>query len=447
MSSDQGTPVDQAAAAPEPDRRARRRRILGWAMWDPGTQPFNSVITTFVFSVYIVSDSFGSNDHTSTSLSWTMALAGLLIALLAPVVGQWADRSGHRISTLKWLTWALALVSGCLFFVQDRASYLLLGLVLLGLGTVISDVGSALYNGLLDEVAAGGKVGRISGFGWGLGYMGGIIALLVIYIAWIQPDVGWFGVTSTNGMDIRVSMLFCAVWILLLTLPTFIILRDRPRAAAVPGTGLVGAYAQLGRSVAGLWRTHRGIVVFLIASALFRDGLNGVFQFGGPIAKQTFGFTSAQVLIFGIAANLVAGVSTIAFSLLDDRIGPRRVIIGSLIILIAIALAVFWLHDGGAKVFWVLGMAMCAFVGPAQSASRSYLARVCPQGMQGEVFGLYATTGKAVSFLAPLLFGLFITMGRLIGGGDNNQYWGILGIAVVLLAGLVAMIPVKDTAR
>jgi UMF1 family MFS transporter len=92
-------------------------------------------------------------------------------------------------------------------------------------------------------------------------------------------------------------------------------------------------------------------------------------------------------------------------------------------------------------------MAMCAFVGPAQSASRSYLARVCPQGMQGEVFGLYATTGKAVSFLAPLLFGLFITMGRLIGGGDNNQYWGILGIAVVLLAGLVAMIPVKDTAR
>lgn len=430
--------------------------MLGWAMWDPGTQPYASVITTFVFSVYIVSDSFGSNDLTSTGLSWTMALAGLLIALLAPVVGQWADRRGRRIGALRWLTWALALLAGSLFFVQARASYLALGLILLGAGTVVSDVASALYNGLLDEVAEPSTVGRISGLGWGLGYVGGIVALLVIYIGWIKPTIGWFGVTSTNGMNIRVSMIFCAAWILLLTLPTFIILRDPPPAAPAGGAarsaddaphGLRHSYAELGRSIARMWRHHRPILIFLIASALFRDGLNGVFQFGGAIAKQTFGFSSSGVLIFGIAANLVAGVATMGFGLLDDRIGPRRVINLSLILLIACGALVFVLHSGGQMVFWVVGMVMCAFVGPAQSASRSYLARVCPPGMEGEIFGLYATTGKAVSFLSPLLFGVFITVGHAINGGDSNQYWGILGIVVVLLGGLVAMIPVKDPVR
>ncbi|WP_027586687.1 MFS transporter [Acidipropionibacterium thoenii] len=424
--------------------------MLGWALWDPGTQPYASVITTFVFSVYIVSDSFGSNDLTSTSLSWTMALAGLLIALLAPVAGQWADRRGRRISLLKWLSWALAVMAGALFFVQAKASFLVLGLILLGVGTVISDVASSIYNGLLDDVAEPSKVGRISGLGWGLGYVGGILALLVIYIGWIKPTIGWFGVSSANGMDIRVSMLFCGAWILLLTLPTFIILRDppsAPRAAGEAPGSLWASYVELGHSIARLWRDHRPIMVFLIASALFRDGLNGVFQFGGPIAKQTFGFSSSEVLIFGIAANLVAGVATIAFGLLDDRIGPRRVIILSLVVLIIAGVAVFVLHGGGPMVFWIVGMAMCAFVGPAQSASRSYLARVCPAGMEGEVFGLYATTGKAVSFLAPLMFGIFITTGHLLSGGDNNQYWGILGIVVVLLAGLLAMIPVGEAVR
>ena len=163
----------------------QRKRVFAWAMWDPGTQPFASVITTFVFAVYLVGDAFGPKDTTVTALSWTMSLAGLAIALLAPIVGQWADRRGRQVTALKWLTWTLTVMSGLLFFVKPHPSYLLLGLVLLGVGTVISDVGSSLYNGMLDDVAEPGKIGRISGLGWGMGYLGGIIALLVIYIAWI----------------------------------------------------------------------------------------------------------------------------------------------------------------------------------------------------------------------------------------------------------------------
>ena len=182
----------------------------------------------------------------------------------------------------------------------------------------------------------------------------------------------------------------------------------------------------------------------MAASALFRDGLAGVFAFGAVIAAGTFGFSAGTVIIFGAAANIVAGLSTMAFGLLDDRIGPRKVILISLVSLCLLGVAIFVLHGGGAVVFWVCGLAMCMFVGPAQAASRSFLARLIPQGRSGEIFGLYATTGRVVSFLSPALFGVAIWVGHLVTGKANTQYWGILGIVLVLLAGMVAMLSVKE---
>jgi Permeases of the major facilitator superfamily len=169
-----------------------------------------------------------------------------------------------------------------------------------------------------------------------------------------------------------------------------------------------------------------------------------VFAFGAVIAAGTFGFTAGEVIIFGAAANIVAGLSTMVFGVLDDRIGPKRVILISLTALVILGTAIFVLHDGGATVFWICGMLMTMFVGPAQSASRTFLARLIPMGRAGEIFGLYATTGRVVSFLSPAAFGLAIGLGAAVTGQENTQYWGILGIVLVLLAGLVVMIPVKE---
>ncbi|MEK8228947.1 MFS transporter [Oerskovia sp. M15] len=149
-----------------------------------------------------------------------------------------------------------------------------------------------------------------------------------------------------------------------------------------------------------MWRTRRSTLGYLVASAVYRDGLAGVFTFGAVIASGTFGFSASEVIVFAIAANVVAGLSTIAAGWLDDRIGPRRVILGSLVGLVVSGTAVFVLHDGGAKVFWVWGLLLCAFVGPAQSASRALLGRISDEGREAEAFGLYATTGRAASFLA-----------------------------------------------
>ncbi len=443
-------------------KQTSKRTILSWAMWDWGTQPFNTVIITFVFAVYLTSSSFGDTNFTSQALSVSITIAGFAVALAAPVLGQTADRSGRTVAVLRGLTWTLALISAALYFVRPEPSYLWLGLSLLAVGSIVSEIAGVNYNSLLDEVAGEANVGRVSGFGWGMGYLGGILVLLVIYFGFIQPDVGWFGVTGDNGMDIRVSMLVCAVWTLIFTMPTFLNLHDKPHPGhtAIPGVEVywgrkprwiwswlapvVASYAELVATIRRLWAVSRHTVYFLVASALFRDGLAGIFAFGAVIAAGTFGFTSGEVVIFGAAANIVAGLSTIAFGLLDDKIGPKKVILISLVALLVMGIVIFLLHDKGAIVYWVAGLIMCVFVGPAQSASRSFLARLIPEGKAGEVFGLYATTGRVVSFLSPALFGIAIWLGALITGESNTQYWGILGIVVVLLLGLVAIIPVKE---
>jgi MFS transporter, UMF1 family len=420
-----------------------KKRVIAWGMWDWGAQPFNTVITTFVFSVYLTSSAFGETNFTSMALAVSTGLAGLFVALLAPVLGQNSDRSGKTVRNLKIQTWILAVLSAGLFFVRPEPAYLVLGLVLLGAGSVVSEIAGVNYNATIDQVATPRTVGRVSGFGWGMGYLGGILVLLLLFFLFIEPEVGLFGVSDEAALDIRVSMLVCGLWIAIFTIPAFVVLRDRPRPLA-PRVGVVDSYRLVWRSIRGLWGTSRHTVYFLMASALFRDGLAGVFAFGAILAAGTFGLSAGEVIIFGAAANIVAGLATMAFGLLDDWIGPKKVILICLASLVALGVLIFVFHDGGKTVFWVLGLLLTVFVGPAQAASRSFLARLIPQGKSGEIFGLYATTGRVVSFLSPLAFGVFIAVGALVTGQDNTQYWGILGIVLILAAGFLVMLPVKE---
>ena len=430
-------------SALEGNTDSSRKRVVAWGMWDWGAQPFNTVITTFVFSVYLTSSAFGETNFTSMALAVSTGLAGLFVALLAPVLGQNSDRSGKTVRNLKIQTWILAVLSAALFFVRPEPAYLVLGLVLLGAGSVISEIAGVNYNATIDQVATPRTVGRVSGFGWGMGYLGGILVLLLLFFLFIQPEVGLFGVSDEGAMDIRVSMLVCGLWIAIFTVPAFLVLRDRPRPVA-PRVGVVDSYRLVWRSIRGLWTTSRHTVYFLMASALFRDGLAGVFAFGAILAAGTFGLSAGEVIIFGAAANIVAGLATMAFGMLDDRIGPKRVILICLASLVVLGTLIFVFHEGGKTVFWVLGLLLTVFVGPAQAASRSFLARLIPQGKSGEIFGLYATTGRVVSFLSPLAFGAFIALGALVTGQENTQYWGILGIVLILAAGFAVMLPVKE---
>lgn len=434
------TPFQPPAGTALADHKAPGWKVASWALWDWGTQPFATVITTFVFSVYLTSEAFGPKDEVTMKLAWATGLAGLFIALLAPVLGQGADRTGKRMFHLRWQTWVLATICAAMYFVAPAPEYFLLGAVLLGAGNVISEIANVNYYAAIDQVSTPRNVGRVSGLGWGLGYLGGI-AILLLIIA-VRGD-------EFAADDVRVAMLFCGAWTLIFTIPIFIALKDRRPDHVAPKIGIIGSYKQLFNSIKWLAKTAPNTLFFYIAAALFRDGLAGVFTFGGVLAAGTFGFKFSEVVIFGVAANVIAGVATIGFGLIDDKIGPKTVILTSLAALILIGTGVFIFHDGGKPVFWALGLAMCVFVGPAQSAARSFLARLIPEGHSGEMFGLYATTGRAVSFLAPTMFGLAIGLGSIItkSGEDSAQHWGILGIVLVLLVGFVFALFVKEPPR
>lgn len=420
--------------------------VYAWGLWDWGSAAFNAVITTFVFTVYLTSDAFGPG--ADAQLGYALATAGVLIAVLAPVLGQRADRSGRRSFWLLVNTLLVVLSAVGMFFVTPEPDMLWLGLLLLAAGNIFFELASVNYNAMLNEISTPSTIGRVSGLGWGMGYIGGIVLLLIVYLGLISPEVGLFGVTSEDGLDVRVTMLVCAVWTLVFSIPLFLTIRDQrsDRAQRAPREGILASYRKLFATLAELWRTDRNTVYFLLASAVFRDGLAGVFTFGGVIAAGTFGFSPGDVIIFGVAANVVAGLATIAFGALDDRFGPKRVIVLSLVAMIVAGVGVFVFHAGGTPVFWSLGLVLAVFVGPAQSASRTFLARLIPAGQEGQIFGLYATTGRAVSFLAPAAFALSIVLGAAVTGAptqDDVQYWGILGIIAVLLLGLLLLIPVR----
>jgi UMF1 family MFS transporter len=426
-----------APALSEAPARISPRRVLAWGLWDWGSAAFNAVVTTFVFTVYLTSDAFGAEAVVSAQLGWALATAGLLIALLAPVTGQRSDSAGRRKLWLGVNTYIVVAITACMFFVAPTPEFLWLGLLLVAAGNVFFEFAGVNYNAMLAQVSTPKTIGRVSGIGWGFGYLGGIVLLLIVYFGLIQPEVGLFGITGEDAMDVRVTVVVSAIWFGLFALPVLLAVPEYEGVGARRTTvGFFASYRRLFHDIHKLWHESRQTVYFLFASAVFRDGLAGVFTFGGVLAAGWFGFSAGEVIIFAIAANVVAGVSTITVGLLDDRLGAKPVIMASLIGLVIAGLAVFFLHDGGPVMFWIFGLALCLFVGPAQSASRSFLARLIPAGREGEVFGLYATTGRAVSFLAPTAFALFI----MIGG---EQYWGILGIVLVIFIGLLLLLPVQ----
>ena len=452
--------------------------VIAWGLWDWGSAAFNAVITTFVFTVYLVSDSFGPKADNESALSIGLAVAGLFIALLAPVTGQRSDRGGRTVFWLGGYTAVVVVVSASLFLVRPEPGYLWLGIVLLGVGNIFFELASVNYNAILNHLASKDRIGAVSGLGWGMGYLGGIVLLLILYVALVGPSP-LISFPAGTGMGVRVAMLVSAVWFGLSALPVLI---NRSRrlgrtgaeasddevsegmASAEPGRDRAGMEAEPEEAVSHqgehkeslltsyklLWRTllqlhnfQPRLLWFLLAAAVFRDGLAGVFTYGGIIAQNTFGFSSGDVIIFAIVANIVAGIATIGAGRLDDRFGPRNVIMASLIILVVAGLLVFFLHTAGTVAFWILGLLLSACVGPAQSAARSFLARLIPEGQEGEIFGLYATTGRAVSFMAPMMYGVFIYLGtRVVGPGAN--YWGILVIVTVRASGLLLMLRVGD---
>lgn len=410
-----------------------RRAVWSWGLWDWGSAAFNAVVVTFVFGPYLVKSVGADLPNATSAYSWVIAAAGVLIAVLAPVTGQQADAGGHRRRSLALFTALVVLCMFALFFVRDEATFFWYGAALIGIGTVFFEIGSVSYNAMLRQISTPATVGRVSGFGWGMGYFGGIFLLLLCYFGFVVGDGdtrGFLSVATEGGFNFRMVAVAAALWFAVFALPVLFAVPEIQvdKKVAVPWRA---AYRKLFRDIADIFRTDRQLGFFLLASAVFRDGLAAVFTFGAILAGTVYGLAEGDVLIFGVAANVVAGLSAVLAGRFDDRRGPRLVIVVSLIGLLLSGTTLLFVSGPG--MFWIFGLLLCLFVGPAQSASRTFLVRLTPPGREGQIFGLYATTGRAVSFLAPALFGFFVAI-----TGEQDRY-GTIGIVIVLLLGLILM--------
>lgn len=425
-------------------------RIFAWGLWDWGSSAFNAVIITFVFGPYLVK-SVGADlgDSAGARYGWVIGIAGFLIAVLAPVTGQRADSGGHRKRSLAIYSALVTVSIVSLVLVKDNSSWFLFGAAMIGLGSVFFEIGAVFYNAMLRQISTPATIGRVSGFGWSMGYFGGIVLLLICYFGFISGEdgaatAGFLGVSTANGFNFSMVAVLAAVWFGAFAIPVFFAVPEVPPGPKKERVSFLTAYRVLFADIAALFRADRKVALFLLASAIFRDGLAGVFHFGAILAVTVYGFSSADVLIFGVAANIVSALGAVVAGRYDDRIGPRTVIITSLIGLFVTGLAMMMVSGQGP--FWICGLILCLFVGPAQSASRTYMARVSPPGREGQMFGLYATTGRAVSFITPLLWSASIALfGSALafgGGTEPKDRAGIIGILVVLLVGLILMLRV-----
>ncbi len=421
--------------------RLKRRMVLAWGLWDWGSSAYSAVITSFVFGPYVVRGVVGDAEPggltANTWLGISTAAAGFLVAAIAPITGQRADAGGHRKRNLAIWSGLVIAVMLAMFTVKNDPSYLWIALVLLATGAVFQEFAVVSYNAMLPQVSTPETIGRVSGFGWAMGYFGGIFLLLICYVGFIAPDVGWFGVTSAGGLNIRAVVVFSAIWFAVFAIPVLMAVPESPPGPKRRRVGFFASYRLLVNDIKALFKRDRNSVYFLIASALYRDGLAAIFSFGAILAVSVYGLAQSTVLIFGIAANVVAALGALGMGAVEDRIGPKKVIMISLVGLISTSLILLFAH--GTTAFWIFGLILTLWVGPAQSSSRAFMARIAPVGREGEMFGLYATTGRAASFLAPALFALF--------SGLFTDRVGIVGIALVLLAGAIAMAGVKSPPR
>jgi MFS transporter, UMF1 family len=429
---------------PRPQAHAQRRQVLSWALWDFGATGVNAIVVTFVFSVYLTS-TVGSDLPGDTSpASWlgrALALAGLVVAVLAPVTGVWVDAPWRRRRVLGALTGTVVLMTAAMSLIRDDHRYLLPGLLLLACTAACNDLATVPYNAMLRQVSTLSSPGRVSGFGLGMGFLGSVALLLIVYFGFISGSGdahGLLHLPSADGQDVRAAMLLAAVWFAVFALPVFFAVpapEAGPRAKAV---GLFGAYRTLWSEISGEWRRDHNVVYYLFASAVFRDGLTGVVTFGAVLGVKVYGISPADVLLFGIGASVIAAAGAVLGGLQDDRLGSKPIIVSSLVAMITIALTLTALS--GAPAFWVCGLLLCLFIGPVQASARTLMLRMSAQGKEGVAFGLFTTTGRAVSFLAPWLFSAFID----VFGTDRA---GMGGVVVVLAAGLVGMILVRAPRR
>jgi UMF1 family MFS transporter len=456
----------RASGAPENSERASRRALAGWVLFDWASQPFYTLVVTFLFAPYFVNGFMGDPVLGASLWGYATGIAELIAALLAPVLGAIADTGQKR---KPWIAaFSVLLVAGlCGLWLAVPGQTQLVPVVLIafGLATVGAELATVFTNAMMSSLVAGRKLGTLSGTGWGVGYIGGLVSLVIVagFIV-AEPNTGktLFGLSPLVPLDPatregdRLVGPFSALWYLVFVLPLFLYTPDRPpgpRQARAVSAGL----NQLVRSVEDLIKHHGGIALYLLARMLYADGLGAVFAFGGIYAATIFGWGALELGLFGIVLTVAGTFGAFLGGPLDDQLGSKRVIVAGLLLFIAASIGVLSVDQNhvlfvvpvaaklagsapfssvGEQVLLAFGVLIGLASGPVQASSRTLLARITPATKMTEFFGFFSFSGKITAFAAPLAIGA-------VTHAAGSQRVGIATCLVFLIAGLLLLLRVK----
>ena len=456
-----------------PQTSAPTRALAGWVMFEWAAQPFYTLIQTFLFAPYFATAVVGNAERGQAVWGYAAAFAGVLVAIGSPILGAVADTGGRRKPWVALFVVLMALGMAALWLATPNLDGPRFWLVLAAyaLAFAAAEFAAVFVNSLMPTLVPAAKLGRLSGLGWGIGYAGGLASLVLVAGLMVgTPDTGrtLLGFDPLLKLDAatregdRLVGPLSAVWMLLFVLPFFLFVPDvvRPQGVArVPGG--------VGAALSSLWATlkdvpnHRDVLYLLLARLLYADALAAIFIFGGIYGTQVFNWATLDRGVFGIILALAGAVGAIVGGYLDDRLGAKTVIVTSLIAMLAGIVGILSVDKthvlfslvvpekvAGSRPFSTTGeqvyLAFAILIGlvaaPVQAATRSLLARLAPADRMTQYFGLFAFSGKATAFLAPLLI-------AAITQATGSQRWGVAVTAAFLIGGILLMGPVRDGVR
>ena len=432
-----------------------RKRIWGWFFFDWASQPYNTLILTFVFGPYI-NEVLGDGSAAQSAWGFGVAAAGIIIALSAPILGAIADTGGSRMRWI-WIFSAMYVVGSAGVWIADPNDFnLILVLVLFGIGLIGMEFATIFTNSMLPDLGTKEEIGRISGNGWAFGYVGGLVALVIMLLLFAENAATgktMLGISPLLGLDAearegtRFVGPLTAIWYAVFMIPFFLWVRD-PRAVAAPKGAVRAALGDLKNTIASL-PGRKSLFAYLTSSMFYRDGLNGMYVFGGIYAAGVLGWSVIDTGIFGILAIITGAVFAWLGGRADSVYGPKPVILICILVLTIVAICIVFVSRSSVLgiaveeasrlpdiAFYILGAAIGAAGGALQSASRTMMVRQADPERMTEAFGLYALAGKATSFIAPFLIGITTL-------ATGSQQLGVSPLIGLFVIGLILLAWVK----
>jgi UMF1 family MFS transporter len=461
-----GARSKRAAAKAIAAEQTGKRALFGWVLFDWATQPFYTLVVTFLFAPYFVNGFMDDPARGAALWAYATGIAELIAAAFAPVLGAVADAGQRRKPWIAFFSVLLVVgMSGLWLAAPGRTDLVPVVLIAFGVAVIGAELATVFTNAMMTSLVSGKRLGTLSGFGWATGYVGGLVSLaLVAGLLVADPTTGktLLGLPPIIPLDPatregdRLVGPFSAVWYLVFVLPLFLFTPDRsatpPQARAV-----TAGLAQLVRSVKDLVRHHGQVALFLLARMLYADGLGAVFAFGGIYAATVFGWGATELGLFGIVLTIAGTIGAVLGGLLDDRSGSKAVIALTLLMFIAASIGVLSVDQShvlfvvpvepklpgsapfssvGEQVYLAFAVLIGLASGPIQASSRTLLARMCPPGKTTEFFGFFSFSGKITAFAAPLAIGA-------VTHATGSQRLGIATSLVFLIAGLLLLLRVK----